>query len=88
MMDREDLVKELSAGKFATVIFTKKNGEERRLTGRTGVKKGVKGTGRNYDEKEKNIITMYDANIQQHRSIKADSIKEVHANGKVIRPKD
>lgn len=34
---------ESTKGKFFTVFFTKKDGSERRLTGRTGVKKGVKG---------------------------------------------
>lgn len=83
-MTRDELLKELESGRFATVIFTKKNGEVRKLTGRMGVKKALRGGQKAYDDASKGIVTIYDSQKKAYRSIKVESISEVHANGKRI----
>lgn len=49
--------KELVGTKFFTVTFYKKDGTPRVMTGRLGVSKGVKGTGK---PKPDNIVTVYE----------------------------
>ena len=43
----KDLIRS-SEDKIFSVVFIKKNGEERKMLARLGVKKGVKGTGHSY----------------------------------------
>lgn len=85
-MDRDELVKEISDGRFVSIEFVKANGEVRRLTGRTGVNK-TKGVGKSYSDEAKNIVTLFEAGKNQYRSIRADRILQVKCHGKVLKPK-
>jgi hypothetical protein len=58
-----------SGGKTFGVTFTKKNGEERKMNARLGVKKGVTGVGMKYNPAEHNLITAFDMHKENFRMI-------------------
>ena len=62
-------------GKLFTANFVKSNGEERKLSGRTGVKKGVKGV-RKGVEKE-NLLGVYDMIAHDFRFINLSTLKSL-----------
>lgn len=68
-----------SSGKMLTVTFLKKDGTERVLNGRLGVKKYLKGTGLN--QMTTDSIVVYDVQNKGYRTINSDSILAVRLNG-------
>jgi len=83
---RENLVKTIGENQFCSITFTKKNGEVRRLVGRLGVKRHLKGKGKNYSDEDKGLVTVFDTQKGEYRSIRANSILSVKAHGKEYRP--
>jgi hypothetical protein len=75
----KELIK-ASEGKLFSVIFTKKDGQKRLLTGRTGVKKGVKGVGMAYNPEERGLLTVYDMQKLGFRLINIDTIEALKIN--------
>jgi len=70
-------------GKFFAVIFTKKNGEKRKMVARLGVKKNLKG-GFNYLEGlNKPYKTVYDVQSKGYRAVNLDTTEEVHFTNEV-----
>ncbi len=67
-------------GKLFTASFVKASGEERKISGRTGVKKGVKGV-RKSVEKE-NLLGVYDMVAHDFRFINLSTLKSLKC-GKV-----
>ena len=81
-MNREELQQILDSGRIATVTFKKRTtGEVRVMNCRSGVKKHLKGAGPRYDAASKNLITVFDMQKGQYRSINCDSIISVKAGG-------
>jgi len=75
-----DLKSEIQkSGKFFSVQFTKKNGEERCLRGRFGVHKFVKGGVSTLKSENWNFFDLADG----YRSVKPESISEVVFDKKV-----
>ena len=71
-----------SKGKFITVAFVKRStGEVRRMNCRTGVTKGVTGTGKAFNDSDKGLVTVWDAKISQFRSIPLENIIKVTSKG-------
>ena len=71
-----------SKGKFITVVFRKRTtGELRKMNCRIGVKKGVTGTGKSFDDSDKGLVTVWDAQINQFRSIPLESIITITSQG-------
>jgi len=71
-----------SKGKFITVAFVKRStGEVRRMNCRTGVTKGVTGTGKAFNDSDKGLVTVWDAKISQFRSIPLENIITVRSQG-------
>ena len=62
------------------VIYIKKNGITRILIGRYGVKINTKGQSMRYDPNEKNMINVFDDEIQRYRIINIDTIKSLEIN--------
>ena len=62
-------------GKLFTASFVKASGEERKISGRTGVKKGVKGVRRSA-EKE-NLLGVYDMVAHDFRFINLSTLKSL-----------
>jgi hypothetical protein len=67
-----------SAGRFVTVVFEKKDGSIRTLTGRMGVTKWLKGGKSTLDADQ--FITIYDVVNKGYRAINRDAIMSVTIN--------
>lgn len=68
-----------SDGKFITVEFIKKDGTLRKLTGRLGVTKHLKGGQSTLDAAQ--YITIYDVQSKGYRAINRDTIQSVTIEG-------
>lgn len=75
-----DLIKS-AKGKIFSATFVKSNGDIRIMTARTGVRKDLKGIGLKYDPKEYNLITVFDMNKRQYRSINIGTLLNLRMNG-------
>ncbi|MCK5617432.1 hypothetical protein KAR91_87020 [Candidatus Pacearchaeota archaeon] len=83
MMASQDLLKvremiQDTSGKTASVTFRKRTGKKEITTRaiRTGVKRGVKGVGQNYNPADHDLITIFDMN----RNNGPDKPKGMHIN--------
>ena len=63
-----------SNGKTFGVGFIKKNGEQRNMNARLGVKKGVIGVGMKYDPSEHDLITAFDMKNDGFRMINLNTL--------------
>ena len=82
-------------GQLFSVTFTKRaDGEERTIVGRTGVRRGVTGTGLRYNPAERDLITIWDngkvpnaqgEKSQGHKNIPMNDIKAIQAGGAAFR---
>lgn len=79
----EEVRKRVAAlkGRIFSCIFIKRNGEERKMLCRTGVKKGVKGIGLAFDPIEKGLISVYDMQKKDYRFVPIDRILEIKLKG-------
>ena len=77
-------IRKLVGNSFFSAVFTKKNGELRKMNCRLGVKKGVKGVGKNYNDVDYNLLTVYDLKKKAFRAINLDTLEQIKAKGKVI----
>jgi hypothetical protein len=59
---------------FSCKYIKRTNGDIRHGTFRTGVQKGVKGIGLNFDPKVKRLLSVYDMSIQQFRFINLNDL--------------
>lgn len=71
-----------SNGKIITVKFIKKDGSERVLNGRLGVKKFLRGGEKTVDPSK--FITIYDLQNQGYRNINRETILEVKLGGELF----
>lgn len=77
-------IKEEAGNKIFSVVFTKRtNGEERKMTCKLHVKKGLTGAGQSYDPAEKGLLTVYDMSKRAYRNIDLESISKIKVNGEV-----
>ncbi len=86
-----------SNGKIFRVKVRKRDGTERWMRCRTGVSKYVKGVGRNYTDKDANVITVYDMDAaaednpeRAYRTIAVEGILQLkidHVRYKVVNKK-
>lgn len=84
MLTRDELISIMKDGKLVSVKFIKKNGEERNMTARLGVTSHLHGGTKPYDDKEKNLLSVFDMNISQYRSIPLDRVLEVKKSGEIL----
>jgi hypothetical protein len=78
-----DTTSAITSGKFVTVTFVTNNGSIRRINGRTGVTKHLKGgkiSGLESPSKVK-YITIWDLLAKGYRNIRRDSILRINAEG-------
>ena len=71
-----------SKGKFFTITFIKKDKSERRMTARTGVKKGVNGVGMKYNPSDYGMKSVYDMAKLEWRMINFKTAKRLKINKK------
>jgi len=72
-------------GKFFTVTFTKKNGEERRMTARLKVTKHLKRGKQPYNPFEKGLITVFDTGKLAYRTVNVDAVSKLTLGGETFR---
>lgn len=65
---------------FFSVVFIKKNGEERQLNGHLKVKKYTKG-GRSTIAGHDNLVSVWDRQIREYRAFDKGRVKKIIANG-------
>lgn len=63
----KDLVKKLVGNTFFSVVFTKKDGSERKMLCRLGVKKHLRGGSASHDMKH--LLIVFDVEKKQYRTI-------------------
>lgn len=71
------LLEKAKDGKIFTVDFTKKDGTLRTMNARLGVKKGVKGVGKNYNPSDYDLLCVYDMQKAAFRTIGLDTVSRV-----------
>ena len=70
-------------------VFTKKDGSERKMSCRRGVRKGVSGVGMKFDPISKGLLPVYDMNVQTEdgkgafRMLNLNTLKTLTINKKV-----
>ena len=69
-----------AAGRFETVTFEKKDGTKRKMNGRLGVHRYLKG-GKSTQAGHKNLMSFYDIQARGYRTINLDTVLEVTVNG-------
>ena len=84
IIDKETAIKMIkdSNGKIFGVKFIKRGtGENRIMSARLGVSKGVKGIGLRYDPESRQLIPVYDMNKKEYRMINLETLSTVSFKG-------
>lgn len=71
-------------GQIFGVQFVKKDGTIRDMVARLGVKKGVTGEGMKYNPADFNLITAFDMQKKEYRSISIDTLTQLKVDGQVF----
>ena len=69
-------------GKIFSAVFTKKDGEKRRMVCRQGVAKYVKGVGLKFKPEEKDLIGTFDMHKKAYRFINVKTLEKIRVKGK------
>ena len=64
-------------GRIFRAVFTKKDGTERTMVARTGVHKGVNGTGMSYNPESMGLIPVYDMQKKAWRMVNVNTMKSL-----------
>ncbi len=70
-----------NSGRIFSVKFTKKDGSERKMVCRKGVRKGLTGKGAKYNPIERGLISVYDVHKGDYRMINFDTLQEFKMGG-------
>ena len=68
-------------GKIFSAVFTKKNGEKRKMICRQGVAKYVKGIGLKFKPEEKELIGVFDMHKKAYRFINIKTLEQIKVKG-------
>lgn len=68
-------------GGFFSVFFIKKDGSLRKMTGRKGVKKGVKGVGSTVARPDTPYVTVFDVVKKNFRVLNLETLLEIKTRG-------
>jgi len=68
-------------GKIFSAVFVKKDGTERAINCRLGVKKDLKGTGLKFDPYDKGLVPVYDMQKRAYRMLNTDTLRSFTFNG-------
>ncbi|MAH47762.1 hypothetical protein CMI37_18215 [Candidatus Pacearchaeota archaeon] len=68
-------------GKIFSAVFTKKNGEKRRMVCRQGVAKYVKGVGLKFKPEERDLIGVFDMHKKAYRFINVKTLEQLKTKG-------
>jgi hypothetical protein len=88
----EDEIKKLveqTKGRIFSVEFIKRTDNTfRKMLCRTGVRKYIRGGGRNYSPEKKNLLSVFDMKKIGYRMIPVENILEIRVNGQTYFPND
>ena len=68
-------------GKIFSAIFTKKDGEKRKMVCRQGVAKYVKGVGLKFKPEERSLIGVFDMHKKAYRFINLKTLEQLKIKG-------
>ena len=68
-------------GKIFSAVFTKKDGEKRKMVCRQGVAKYVKGVGLRFKPEERNLIGVFDMHKKAYRFINVKTLEQIKVEG-------
>jgi hypothetical protein len=68
-------------GKIFSAVFTKKDGEKRKMVCRQGVAKYVKGVGLKFKPEERDLIGVFDMHKKAYRFINAKTLEQIKVKG-------
>ena len=68
-------------GKIFSAVFTKKDGEKRKMVCRQGVAKYVKGVGLKFKPEEKDLIGVFDMHKKAYRFINIKTLEQIKIKG-------
>jgi len=71
-----------AGSKIFRAIFTKKNGELRKMICRKGVTAHLKGGERAYDPSKYNLVCVYDMEVGDYRTINVETLQSLRMNGR------
>ena len=74
-------------GKIFSAVFTKKDGEKRKMVCRQGVAKYVKGIGLKFKPEERNLIGVFDMHKKAYRFISIDTLEQLKVKGVIYKIK-
>ena len=72
-------------GKIFSAVFTKKDGEKRKMVCRQGVAKYVKGVGLKFKPEERNLIGVFDMHKKAYRFINTNTLEQIKVQGKTYK---
>ena len=75
-------------GKIFSAVFTKKDGEKRKMICRQGVAKYVKGVGLKFKPEEKDLIGVFDMHKKAYRFINVTTLEQIKVKGITYRIKE
>jgi hypothetical protein len=67
-------------GQIFTVVFTKKDGSERKMNCRRGVKKGQSGGKLKYNPADYGLMSVFDLQIDDYRMLNCKTTSEIRSN--------
>jgi len=75
-------------GKIFSAVFTKKDGEKRKMVCRRGVAKYVKGIGLKFKPEERDLIGVFDMHKTAYRFINIKTLEQIKVKGITYRVKE
>ena len=69
-------------GKIFSAVFTKKDGEKRKMVCRQGVAKYVKGVGLKFKPEERSLIGVFDMHKKAYRFINLETLEKIKVKGR------
>jgi len=77
-------IRKIVGNKIFSAVFTKKDGTNRKMLCRLGVKKHLKGGKKGYDTETLNYLTVYSLDKQNYRTLNLNTLKQIKC-GKVYK---
>ena len=68
-------------GKIFSAVFTKKDGEKRKMVCRQGVSKYVKGVGLRFKPNDRGLIGVFDMHKKAYRFINVTTLEQIKIKG-------
>ena len=68
-------------GKIFSAVFTKKDGEKRKMVCRRSVSKYVKGVGLKFNPEKRDLIGVFDMHKVAYRFINANTLEQIKVKG-------